>query len=87
MGGFHGGFFICDELEEVCGIKMVENEKIRHFLGKLRNGTGTKKWYLYPWCRGLVVPIPLKVVPVPIGSEGLVPVPVKWYWYHCFRQP
>ena len=36
MGGFHGGFFILDELEEVCGRKMVENAKIRHFLGKNR---------------------------------------------------
>ena len=35
-----------------------------------RIGTGTRSWYRYPWCRG-------KVVPVPIDSEGLVPVQVK----------
>ena len=69
--------------------KWVRNAKIRHFLGKTRewywyqkvvqvpSGTGTKKWYRYPWYRGQVVPVPLKVVPVPIDSEGLVPVPVK----------
>ena len=52
MGGFHGGFLIWGELEEVCGRKMAKNAKIRHFLGKNRvvvpvpmvqraSGTGT----------------------------------------------
>ena len=40
-------------------------------------GTGTKKWYRYPRCSGQVVPVPLKLVPIPIDSKGLVPVPVK----------
>ena len=44
---------------------------------KSRIGTGTKKWYWYPRCSGKVVLVPLKLVPVPIGSKGLVPVPVK----------
>ena len=39
-------------------------------------GTDTKEWYRYPLCRTQVVPIPLKVVPVPIDSKGLVPVPL-----------
>ena len=60
MGGFHGGFLIWDELEEVYGRKMSENGEICHFLGK------TRKWYRYQ-----------RVVPVPIGSEGLVSVLVK----------
>ena len=60
MGGFHGGFLIWDELEEVYGRKMGENGKICHFLGR------TREWYRYQ-----------RVVPVPIDSEGLVPVPVK----------
>ena len=34
LGGFHGGFFIWDELEKVCGRKMSEKCKILHFLGK-----------------------------------------------------
>ena len=41
-------FLIWDELEEVCGRKMGENAKIRHFLGKnlqvvplQKSGTGT----------------------------------------------
>ena len=34
MGGFHGGFWIWDELEKVCGRKMGENAKIPYFLGK-----------------------------------------------------
>ena len=34
------------------------------------SGTGTKEWYRYPLCRG-------QVVPIPTGSEGLVPVSVK----------
>ena len=40
---------------------MAENAKIRHFLGKNR----------------VVVPVPLKVVPEPIDSMGLVSVPIK----------
>ena len=44
---------------------------------KSRIGTGTKKWYRYSRCSGQVVPVPLKLVPVPIDSKGLVPVPVK----------
>ena len=51
--------------------KRVRNAKIQHFICK------TCKWYRYPLCRGEVVPVPLKVVPIPIGSVGLVPVPVK----------
>ena len=42
-----------------------------------RIGTCTKKWYRHPRCNGQVVPVPLKLVPVRIGSKGLVPVPVK----------
>ena len=33
-------------------------------------GTSTESGYRYPWDRG-------KVVPVPIDSEGLVPVTIK----------
>ena len=44
---------------------------------RIGTGTGTKKWYRYPWCSGQVVSIPLKVVPVPIGSRVLVSVPVQ----------
>ena len=46
------------------------------FWAKPVSGTGTKKWYWYPWYRGQVVSIPLKVVLVPIGNEGLVLVPL-----------
>ena len=41
------------------------------------SGTGTKEWYWYPLCIRQVVPVPLKVVPVPIGSRVLVPVPIQ----------
>ena len=41
------------------------------------SGTSTKEWYRYPLCRGEVVSVPLKVVPVPIGSRVVVPVPVQ----------
>ena len=34
MGGFHGGFFIWDELEKVCRRKMSESVKNPVFLGK-----------------------------------------------------
>ena len=47
------------------------------FWAKLVSGTGTKEWYRYPWCRGQVVLVHLKLVLVPTGSEGRVPVPVK----------
>ena len=67
MGGFHGGFFIWDELEKVCGRKLGENAKIQHFWAK------TRRQYRYQ----RVVPVPLKLVSVPTGSEELVPVPVK----------
>ena len=40
-------------------------------------GTGTKSGYRYPLDKGKVVPVSIKVVPVPIPSEGLVPVPIK----------
>ena len=40
-------------------------------------GTDTENGYQYPWDRGKVVPLPIKVVWVPIHSEGLVPVPIK----------
>ena len=41
MGRFHVGIFIWDELEKICGRKMCENAKIRHFLAK------TRRWYRY----------------------------------------
>ena len=44
--------------------KNVRNANIRYFLGK------THKWYRYPQSRG-------EVVPVPIGSRVLVPIPVQ----------
>ena len=47
--------------------KWVKMLKSRIFWAK------TLEWYRYQ----RVVPIPLKLVPVPTGSEGLVPVPVK----------
>ena len=43
----------------------------------------TRKWYQYqrvvpvPMMQRQVVPVPLKLVLVPTGSEALVPVPVK----------
>ena len=39
-------------------------------------GTSTKEWYRYPLCRRQVVPVPLKVLPVPIGSRVLVSIQV-----------
>ena len=57
--------------------KWVKIPKFDIFWAKPTSGTGTKVWYRYPLCRGGVVPVPLKVVLVPIGSVGLVPVPVK----------
>ena len=47
--------------------KWVKMPKTRHFIGK---NCVLAYWYRYPLCSG-------QVVPVPIGSEGLVPVPVK----------
>ena len=70
LRGFHGGFLIWDELEEVYGRKMSENGENFHFRGR------TRGWYRYPLCRRQVVPVPLKVVLVPIGSRVLVLVPV-----------
>ena len=41
MVGFHGGFFMWDKLEKVCGSRRDENAKIQHFLGKIAY------WYWY----------------------------------------
>ena len=58
--------------------KWVRNGKIFHLWAEPVGSIGTKNWwYRYPLCSGEVVPVPLKVVPVPIGSKGLVPVPIK----------
>ena len=47
--------------------KWVRNGKICHFWAIPVN------WYRYP----KLVPVPIKVVLVPIDSEGLVPVSIK----------
>ena len=57
--------------------KWVKMPKSDIFWAKPASGNGTKEWYQYPLSRGEVVPVPLKVVLVPIGSVGLVPVPIK----------
>ena len=41
-----------------------------------KKGTGTESWYRYPLCREDLVSVPKIWVPVPIDSEGLVPVPM-----------
>ena len=46
------------------------------FWAEPASGTGTKSWYRYPLCKGEVVLVPLKVIPVPINRRGLLPVPV-----------
>ena len=51
--------------------KWMKKQKTNVFWAK------THKWYRYPRCRGHVVPVPIKMVLVPTGSEELVPVPVK----------
>ena len=56
--------------------KWVKMPKSDIFWAKPASGTSTKVWYRYPLCRGGVVPVPLKVVPVPICSRVLVPVQV-----------
>ena len=57
--------------------KWVRMAKSAIFWAKPVSGTDTKEWYRYRLYRIQVVPVPLKVVMVPISSEGLVPVPVK----------
>ena len=53
-----------------------------------RGGTGTtwveakwyryqSKWYRYHLGRGKMVPVPIKVVPVPLTKTKLVPVPIQ----------
>ena len=56
--------------------KWVRMTKSAIFWAEPVSGTGTKEWYRYPSCRRQVVPVPLKVVPIAIGSRVLVPVPV-----------
>ena len=57
--------------------KWVRMAKSAIFWVEPTSGTGTKSWHRYPLCRIEVVPIPLKVVPVPIGSRVLVPIPIQ----------
>ena len=41
-------------------------------------GTGTKHgWYRYHLCRGKMVLVPTKVVPIPLTRTGLVPILVQ----------
>ena len=47
------------------------------FWAEPASGTGTKSWYRYPLCKGEVVPVPLKVVSVPIDRSVLALVPVQ----------
>ena len=42
-----------------------------------QKGTNAQSWYRYPLNRGDLVPVPKVGVPVPIHSEGLVPVSIK----------
>ena len=47
-----------------------------HFWAESHPSTGTKQgWYRYHLCSGKMVPVPSKVVPVPLSRTGLVPVP------------
>ena len=57
--------------------KWVRMAKSTIFWAKPVSRTDTKELYRYPLCRRQVVPVPLKVVLVPIGSRVLVPVPVQ----------
>ena len=56
---------------------MGENGEICHIWVEPKSGIGTKNWYRYPLYRSEVVTVPLQVVPVPIGSRVLVPIPVQ----------
>ena len=49
------------------------------FRAEPASGIGTKSWYRDPLCKRQVVPVPLKVVLVPIGSRVLVLVPVPMF--------
>ena len=56
--------------------KWVRNAKSDIFWAKPTSGTGTKEWYRYPLCRGEVVPVPIGIVGlVPIAVK-VVPVPL-----------
>ena len=47
-----------------------------HFWAESQLGTGTKQGsYRYHLCRGKMVSVPSKLVPVPLSRTGLVPVP------------
>ena len=53
----------------------MKNGEFCHFWAKSHLGTGTKQgWYRYHLCRGKMVQLPSKVVPVPLSRTGLVPV-------------
>ena len=50
-----------------------KNDKICHSWAVPAIGTGTKQgWYRYHLCSGKMVPIPNKVVPVPLTKIGFV---------------
>ena len=55
----------------------MKNGEFCHFWAESQLGTGTKKRrYRYHLCRGKMVPVPSKVVSVPLSRTGLVPVPL-----------
>ena len=46
-----------------------------HFWAESQLGIGTKQgWYRYHLCRGKMVLVPSKVVPIPLSRTSLVPV-------------
>ena len=75
LGEIHDRFLMWDGIEEVYERKVSERGKICHFWAVSATGTGTKQgWYRHHLCRGKMVPVPSKVVLVPLTRTGLVPV-------------
>ena len=54
----------------------MKQAEFYHFWAESQLGTGTKQgWYRYHLCSGKTVPVPSKVVPVPLSRTGSVSVP------------
>ena len=54
----------------------MKKAELCYFWAESQPGTDTKQgWYRYHLCSGKLVPVPSKVVPVPLSRTGLVLVP------------
>ena len=88
MSGFHGGFFIWDELEKIGGRKMSEKCEIPHFLGKNPLGVPVQvELYRYRYEVGNLYRYRQGCTGIGCAVGNLYRYRSKVYRYMLFQQP